>query len=74
MMKSCSLTRVWVAAILGLTIAGRALATPPPVSPGEGGDVPAAPEPGLLLMAVLGLALGGGYILWRRRQLNNSAT
>ena len=41
---------------------------------GKGGGVPAAPEPGLLLMAASGVALGGGYIFWRRRQSKNTPT
>ena len=71
-MKSSSLTRVWVVLILGLTFASVALATPP-VSPGDGGGVPSAPEPGLMLMAVSGLVLGGGYIVWRRMQLKSKS-
>ena len=70
-MKSSSLTRVWVVLILGLTFASAALATP--VSPSDGGGVPSAPEPGLMLMAVSGLVLGGGYIVWRRMQLKSKS-
>ena len=54
---------------LGLVCVGTALATPPPVSPGDGGNIPAAPEPNLILMVVAGLVLLFGYVLWRRRQL-----
>ena len=70
-MKSSSLTRVWVVLILGLTFASAALATP--VSPSDGGGVPSAPEPGLMVMAVSGLVLGGVYLLWRRRHLQNKS-
>ncbi len=59
------------ALLIGLASVGTALATPPPVSPGDG--VPAAPEPNLMLMAVIGLALVFGYALWRRRQLRSQA-
>ena len=38
-----------------------------------GGNVPAAPEPGLMLMAASGIALGGGYIVWRRKQTKHTS-
>ena len=40
---------------------------------GKGGTPPAAPEPGLLLMVASGLALGGGYLVWRSKQKHASA-
>jgi len=61
--------------ILGLTVANAALAVPvapPPASQGDGGGVPSAPEPGLMLMAVSGLILGGAYLIWRRRQIQKA--
>ena len=64
--------RSGIVLILGLTFASAAFAVP--VSPSDGGGTPAAPEPGLMLMAVLGLVLGGGYIAWRRRRMCKSAT
>jgi len=65
-------SRVYRVLILGLTFAGAALATPPPVSPGDGGGLPSAPEPGLMLMAVSGLVVGGAYLMWRRRQIQKA--
>jgi len=38
----------------------------------KGDGTPAAPEPGIWLMAAAGVALGGGYIVWRRKQLKSS--
>jgi len=63
-MKRFARKNLWPALILGLSFASTALAVP--VSPGDNGP-PAAPEPGLILMVVAGLVLGGGYILLRRR-------
>ncbi len=39
----------------------------------KGGGAPAAPEPTVVLMVVAGLVLGGGYIVWRRKQLASKA-
>ncbi len=43
------------------------------VNNGNGNNTPAAPEPGIWLMAASGLALGGGYLLWRRKQLKSKS-
>jgi len=72
MMKSNSLTRLWAVLVLGLTFACTALATPA-ASPSDGGGVPSAPEPSLIVLAICGLALGGGYVLWRRRHMHKKA-
>jgi len=40
---------------------------PPPASPFDGG-APAAPEPYLVVMLAIGLALVGGYIFYRVRK------
>ena len=56
---------MWNLLLFGLAVSSTALAVPPlerPQTP------PAAPEPSLLLMATVGLALGGCYIMWRRKQ------
>ena len=63
-MKSSSLTNMWFLLILALSVSSAALAVPVQNPP----PPPATPEPGLLLMAVSGLALGGGYLAWRSKQ------
>jgi len=40
---------------------------------GGNGGTPAAPEPGIILMATAGIALGGGYLLWRRNRVAQKA-
>ena len=74
-------TTLAVGLIIGLTLAGTALAGSDNGNgnggnnngKGNGGSPPAAPEPGLLLMVASGLALGGGYLLWRSKQKNAPA-
>ena len=66
-MKRHAFTRFW----LGLTVAwgltSTAVAVARPTSGGDDNRTPAAPEPEILVMVASGLALGGGYVLWRRR-------
>ncbi len=74
MKKIAFLTTAGLVLLLSLTLTSTAMAdaggTPHEGSQGIGNvgqsDVPAAPEPGILIMAASGLALGGGYIGWRR--------
>ena len=73
-MKSNSSTIITLGLLIVLSFAGAALAQNGGVGNGNGngndkhgGSPPAAPEPGLLFMAASGLALGGGYIAWRRK-------
>lgn len=68
-MKSSLLTRMWVVLILGLTFANAALAKSDPRE-----HPPAAPEPGVLTMAVAGLVLGGVYLLWRCRHKHGTTS
>jgi len=71
-MKSNLLIRMWTMLILGMTFANAALAVPH-ISPSDGGDgSPSAPEPGSILMIVIGLVLVGGYLLWRQRRRANT--
>ena len=59
----------------GVMVAGLLLAElqtvwaqrPPPVSPFDGGS-PAAPEPKLIAMLAIGLALVAGYVIYRVRK------
>ena len=76
MMKSSSRTALMLGIVIGMALASTAFAQNGGVGNGNGngngkhggGTPPAAPEPGLLLMAVSGVALCGGYIVWRRKQ------
>ena len=77
-MKATSRTTQILGLMIGLTLAGAAFAYADGnggVGNGNGngndkhGNPPAAPEPGIFLMVTAGIALGGGYILWRRRNL-----
>lgn len=57
----------WAQAALGVV-------RPPPVDPGDDGT-PAAPEPLLILMIIIGLLLVGGYVayrLYKRKQQTNT--
>ena len=56
----------WVAVVFFSSWAQAALGVvrPPPVEPGDGG-APAAPEPLLILMIIIGLLLVGGYVAYR---------
>ena len=65
-MKTSSWTAMWVLLIFALSAASAAWAVPDPATPRT--PPPAAPEPGLLLMVACGLALGGGYLVWRNKQ------
>jgi hypothetical protein len=68
-MKRYSQIVRWLPLIVTLMLAGMAAAQG--ASQSQRVEVPPpTPEPGLLLMAISGLALGGGYVLWRRRQLS----
>ncbi len=75
-MKASSRTTLVLGLIVGLALAGSALAGTDNGNgngghnngKGGGGSPPAAPEPGVWVLATAGIALGGGYILWRRRQ------
>ena len=76
MMKSSSRTTLMLGIVIGMALAGTAFAQNGGVGNGNdkhhGGTPPAAPEPGLLLMAASGIALGGGYIMWRRKQTKHT--
>ena len=77
-MKTRSKVTLALVMVIGLAMAGAAVAQNGGVGNdnGNGNDKhrpPAAPEPGLLLMAASGVALGGGYIVWRYKLLKNKS-
>ena len=87
-MKTCSKTALVLGMIASMALASAAFADAGGGNPTDGtdngkgnggvnngnGGVPAASEPGILILAVAGVALGGGYIVWRRLHLHAKAS
>jgi len=77
MRKTGLRTTVWLVLFLSLSLAGVAAGqSSGPQGGGIPGPVaqcvapPAAPEPGILILSAIGVALSGGFVVWRRRKSN----
>jgi len=73
-MKKHAFTRVWLGLAVVWGLASATVAVARPTSGGDDNRTPAAPEPEIIVMAVSGLVLGGGYVLWRRRSRKSPNT